>query len=1227
MLLILLILLSKYHYNNLILNDNNIFQNIFKNYNFFLFEDLPNYLFKLQNLNMVDICDNDSYYLLYNFTNLKSLKIDFKYTLDLVHDFNFNYINKLKELYLFNCHLQNETNLSTLPQLEILHISDSYFTDEHLKDLINLTELNIKGKYSEFNGKYFYNLKKLKKLKLNYTFVIDENLKKLINLTELELFENNNLIGTCFENLLNLEKLDICCNYNDNVEFKFQNYLDKLINLKYLHINEEITNFTFLKKLINLETLILIGNCIKDEDLYNLKKLKFLKCYGSEIDGNCFEYLPFLEELECDLNRIKNLNYLQNIKRIKAREKIIPGNHIKDETLQKLTNIIELDISDSKMTGNCLLALQNLTSLNIDKTKIKDENLQNLKHIIVATSNVVTWGSNIDGQIPTLSIYKTAIPQLGTWNRKDLIIKEIVNNEMNEVNHLLTEDGKVFTSGYYPYFGGLISKDYISCDWLEVNKDNWKGKVVSLTSIYYAIFALLDNGDLYGWGEEGNALCDEDKTRFCLGNREPKQISFVGTLLEGKKITKITARNKHVIVLADDGKLYSWGENKFRVLGNGNFTDVMTNSPIIVNMNGVDGKVIHLSAATNSFFIVTDKNSVYAWGVINPSETNKNILEAAKLDIPIKADETIVKISNSYGSILILTDKGTVYQWSTNVVTPQTNKDATITQQLSSYKVVDISLGYDVSYVLLNNGNIFAWGQNSSYALGPSMNDVVIATIADVPIQIQTKYINGKVSNIYGGTNRVIVQTENKELWGWGYSMFYCLIADRSVPIVSTPRDLSIDLKRSMIPAYHTNETILFKDISVSHSNGIGIIYNMSKVITWGANFYGQLGTGFTSGDQSKHVYEVQQLPATNSGATPEKAYCIFSSCFVIYNNGKVYSFGYNGEGQLGNGDFISKSLPVQLNTNELKEDEKIIQIVGYTHILAVTDKGNVFAWGHGQGGSLGNAAQQNSNVPISITKVASLLKDKKIVMVSAGTQSSLALSADGKVYGWGNNEWGQLGKNPSTLNYMSPIQIDFSGTEFEKSVFVKIVSGADFNLFLTNDGKVAGLGRSLNSQLGFKGETFKPIKLPFNEEIKDISSNFYTTFAITKSNKMLCIGSNLKGECGIGNSSIYGGSNDFIVTVPTPVLVSNVNDGNKLITGPGTSFYLTSYCSGIISSDVKVCSGRGSCIGFDFCKCKDGFSGLNCENIGNSSEASSIVNGNLLSFVIIALSFILYNL
>jgi alpha-tubulin suppressor-like RCC1 family protein len=119
----------------------------------------------------------------------------------------------------------------------------------------------------------------------------------------------------------------------------------------------------------------------------------------------------------------------------------------------------------------------------------------------------------------------------------------------------------------------------------------------------------------------------------------------------------------------------------------------------------------------------------------------------------------------------------------------------------------------------------------------------------------------------------------------------------------------------------------------------------------------------------------------------------------AINGAGRVWSWGSNAYGQLGDGTLTDRDAPVAVL---LPESETFVQVcAGETFGMARSLSGKVYVWGANSSGQTGPAGFVNL-VPLEVTGLP-VVQD-----IAAGTDHALALGADGLVYGWGANTYGQ---------------------------------------------------------------------------------------------------------------------------------------------------------------------------------------------------------------------------
>jgi alpha-tubulin suppressor-like RCC1 family protein len=121
--------------------------------------------------------------------------------------------------------------------------------------------------------------------------------------------------------------------------------------------------------------------------------------------------------------------------------------------------------------------------------------------------------------------------------------------------------------------------------------------------------------------------------------------------------------------------------------------------------------------------------------------------------------------------------------------------------------------------------------------------------------------------------------------------------------------------------------------------------------------------------------------------------------------DGKVYVWGRNSEGLIGNGlenvDFLCEP-----KLNEHLEEFNIIDICcGTYHSLALTSSGDIYAWGANKYGQIGIGSDRDCEPTPKKMKYS---KNEKFKAISCGCYHSMALTKEGQVFACGYNEYGQ---------------------------------------------------------------------------------------------------------------------------------------------------------------------------------------------------------------------------
>ncbi|KAL3656597.1 hypothetical protein V7S43_018504 [Phytophthora oleae] len=201
----------------------------------------------------------------------------------------------------------------------------------------------------------------------------------------------------------------------------------------------------------------------------------------------------------------------------------------------------------------------------------------------------------------------------------------------------------------------------------------------------------------------------------------------------------------------------------------------------------------------------------------------------------------------------------------------------------------------------------------------------------------------------------------------------------------------------------------------------------------------------------------------------------------AVTATGNLFTWGDSSGGRLGyaiaDGDSRRVSCPQRVYA---LEQHTIIQVsCGAFHTLVTDLNGHVFAWGSNARGQLGFLSPGTPSTAVETPSVVGDLRGVYMSSVACGEYHSLALSSDGRVFSWGCNKYGKLGrKTKGLLDMVQPRQViaDWTGWAMdmksrigtaERYAVRRIAAGKDHSLAINNDGAGFTWGRGDSGQLG----------------------------------------------------------------------------------------------------------------------------------------------------------------
>ena len=385
-------------------------------------------------------------------------------------------------------------------------------------------------------------------------------------------------------------------------------------------------------------------------------------------------------------------------------------------------------------------------------------------------------------------------------------------------------------------------------------------------------------------------------------------------------------------------------------------------------------------------------------------------------------DFSLLSMGNYHSSALNAT--GRVFMWGRNSsgqLGDGTTSDKNVPTEITSRfpliqgdKITSLSLGSTYSSALSLTGRVFMWGRNSSGQLGDGTT-----SDKNVPTEITSRFplIQGdKITSLSAGPNHSSALSATGRVFMWGSNQNGQL-GDGTIEL-NTFRIVPFEITSKFILNEGDKVISLFLNGQVSSALTLS-----GRVFMWGSNIRALnavLGDGTTVFNRNvpTEITSRFSLEESDRIVSLSLGHDAFSS--ALSATGRVFMWGYNSDGQLGDGTTLHRSVPIEITKKfSLDLGDKIISLsLGNVHSSALSATGRIFMWGANSVGQLGDGTTSDKNVPTEITSRFPLIQDDKITSLSLGSNHSSALSATGRLYIWGWNYYGQLGDGNDENSY-----------------------------------------------------------------------------------------------------------------------------------------------------------------------------------------------------------------
>jgi alpha-tubulin suppressor-like RCC1 family protein len=388
---------------------------------------------------------------------------------------------------------------------------------------------------------------------------------------------------------------------------------------------------------------------------------------------------------------------------------------------------------------------------------------------------------------------------------------------------------------------------------------------------------------------------------------------------------------------------------------------------------------------------------------------------------------------------------------------------------------------------LLSTGHVDCWGYNGDGELGNGTT-----TNSDVPVAV------------HGITDAKAIAEDNQD--GNNGGSFCALLTTGHIDCWGYNNDGQLGNGTTTtftLPVAVKNITTAAAVIGGNYS--FCALLADSHLDCWGYNGYGELGNGnMTNSDVPVAVRKITNAAHVISG---NYGYC------ALLSTSHMECWGYNGDGELGNGNMTNSDVPVAVekitNAKAMASDADS----GSTCVLLTTS--HIDCWGYNNDGQLGDGTTTSSDVPVAVVSLTNANGITEDSNGGSGGGSFCALLSTSHLKCWGYNADGELG-NGNTTNFTIPVAVKNIST-------ASVVTGGDFSfcaLLVSSHSDCWGYNADGELGNGNMSDSDVPVAVRKITNATLVNMGNYGYCALLSTTSVDCWGYGGHGELGDGNTS-----------------------------------------------------------------------------------------------------------